>query len=66
MRRSLPALALALTGLAACASPAPAPEPVPEESAAVVAFLEQKPDRKRALADVLWAMTMSAEFRFNH
>jgi hypothetical protein len=40
--------------------------PTAEERADVTAVLEGEPDRKAALAEAVWALLASIEFRFNH
>jgi hypothetical protein len=40
--------------------------PAPDERKDVVEALKAVPDRRAALAEIVWAMIASAEFRFNH
>ena len=40
--------------------------PAPDERTDVVAALKASPDRRAALAEIVWALIASAEFRFNH
>lgn len=40
--------------------------PLPEERNDVVEALKAVPDRQAALAEIVWALIASAEFRFNH
>ena len=40
--------------------------PSPDERKDVVEALKAVPDRRAALAEIIWALMASAEFRFNH
>jgi len=41
-------------------------QPSSEERKDVVDALKGVPDRRTALAEIVWALLASAEFRFNH